>query len=67
MTLAWPSSPMTAIRSSMMIILRIIVVALIPVGPSSVVTVGAGAAADRPVLILLVVDNDLRGAVCSCC
>ena len=64
MTLAWPSSPMRAIR---IIIVRISVVGLMPVGPSSVVAVGAGAAADRAVLILLVVDDDLRGAVGSCC
>ena len=67
MTLAWPSSPMRAMRSFMIIIVRIIVVVLMPVGPSSVVTVGAGAAADRPVLILPVVDDDLRWAVGSCC
>ena len=67
MTLAWPSFPMRAMGSFMIIILRIRVVVLMAMGPSSVMTVGARAAADRAVFILLVVDDNLRGAVGSCC
>lgn len=64
MTFAWPPSSMRAVRS-FMFILRVIIVVMMSMGPSPVVTMAAGAAADRAVLILPVVDDDLRWTVGS--
>ena len=67
MTLAWPSSPVRTMRSFVILLFRIIIIMVTPVGPSPMVAMTVRAAADRAVLILRVVDDDLCGTAGSCC
>lgn len=66
MILAWSPSPMRAIRSFVILILRVIVV-VVSMRASPVVTMAVRATADRAVFVLRVVDDDLRGTACCCC